>query len=201
MSAYPVMLDGVSLEALIVGGGRVAARKSASLLAAGASVRVIAPEIDAAIDSAAGPSLTIERRTYVQGDIGDAMLVIAATSVREVNARVARDARAGGRLVIVADAPEEGNCTTPATHRAGDVVIAVSTGGVPPVAARIRDCIASRYADRYAAAVAELGELRSRLLAAGDREGWRSVVDRVIDDGFCETVERGELAERMAAWG
>ena len=200
MSAYPVMLDGAALEALIVGGGAVAARKTASLLAAGASVRVVAPEIDAAIASSVGPRLTIERRAYDSRDIGSAMLVVAATTSRGVNAAVARDARARGRLVTVADAPEEGNCTAAATHRDGDLVIAVSAGGVPPVAARIRDCIAARYGSRYSVAVTELGALRSRLLGSGDRDRWHRFVDDVIDERFCETVERGELAERMAAW-
>jgi len=200
VSAYPVMLDGASLEALIVGGGSVAARKSASLLAAGATVRVVAPEIDPAIAASAGPRLTIERRSYAAADIGNAMLVIAATSSRDVNARVARDARDRGRLVNVVDAPEDGNCVSPATHRVGELVIAVSAGRVPPVAARVRDCIAARFGDRYALAVAELGALRSRLLAHGEREQWRRFADDVIDDRFCETVERGNLAERMAAW-
>ena len=200
MSVYPLMLDGASLEALIVGGGAVAARKTASLLAAGALVRVVAPEVDPAIASSAGPRLTIERRRYDSRDIGTAMFIVAATSSREVNLAVARDAHDRGRLVTVVDAPDEGNCTSPATHREGDLVIAVSAGGVPPVAARVRDCIAARYGHRYSVAVAELGALRSRFLAADDREGWRRLVDGVIDERFCETVERGELAERIAAW-
>ncbi len=200
MSAYPVMLDGASLQALVVGGGAVAARKCASLLAAGATVRVIAPDVDAAIASSVGPRLVIEQRPYASGDIGDETLVIAATSSRAVNARVGQEAQARGRLVTVVDAPHEGNCTSPATHRDGDLLIAVSAGGVPSAAARIRDCIATRYARPYAAAVSELGALRSRFLAAGDRDGWRRAVDDLIDERFCETVERGELPERMAAW-
>src|SRR5699024_1461921 len=119
---------------------------------------------------------------------------------RDVNARVGRDARARGRLAIVVDAPDEGNCTSAATHRAGDIVIAVSAGGVPPIASRIRDRIAARFAEPYAHAAAELAALRARFLDAGDRDGWREVVDTVIDTRFCEAVERGELADRMAAW-
>lgn len=200
MSAYPLMLDGASLRALVVGGGSVAARKTRALLAAGASVRLVAPAIDPALEDAVRPELSIVRRAYVADDIGDALLVIAATSSREVNAQVGRDARVRGRLVNVVDAPEEGNCSSPATHRAGDVVIAVSAGRVPTIAARIRDCIAARYAEPYAAAAAELGALRSRFLGSGDRESWSRIVDTVIDQHFCEAVERGELAARMAPW-
>jgi siroheme synthase-like protein len=200
VSVYPLMLDGAAIRALVVGGGAVAVRKTRALLATGASVRVIAPAIDATLAAAEGSRLVIERRAYRSGDIGDAMLVIAATSSRRVNADVARDARALGRLINVADAPAEGTCIVPATHRAGELVVAVSAAGVPTIAARIRDCIAARYAEPYAAAVAELGALRSRFLGAGDRDGWRRVVDSVIDDGFCDAVERGELTDRLEPW-
>lgn len=200
MSLYPLMLDGTVLRALVVGGGAVALRKTRALLTAGASVRIIAPAIDGAFAALDDARLTIERREYAPSDIGDALLVIAATSSRTVNARVARDARAHGRLVNVADLPEEGTCVTPAVHRTGDLVIAVSSGRVPTIAARIRDCLAARYAAPYAAAVAELSALRSRMLGAGDRERWRRVVDTVLDPEFCEVVERGELAARLDPW-
>jgi precorrin-2 dehydrogenase / sirohydrochlorin ferrochelatase len=200
VSLYPLMLDGMALRALVVGGGAVALRKTRALLTAGASVRVVAPAIDAGFAAIDQDRLAIERKNYASDDIGDATLVIAATSSRAVNARVARDARARDRLVNVADAPEDGTCVTPAVHRAGDLVIAVSAGRVPTVAARVRDCIAARYAEPYAAAIAELSALRSRILGGGDRQGWRRVVDAVIDREFCEIVEHGELASRLEPW-
>jgi len=200
VSAYPLMLDGAALTALVVGGGAVAARRTRALLDAGATVQLVAPRIDAAFASLDGSRLTLTAREYTPEDIGDATLVIAATSSREVNARVALDARSRGRLVNVVDAPEEGNCTVPATHRAGDLVIAVSAGGVPSIAARIRDSIADRYDDAYANAIAQLGSMRASLLASGRRTRWTALVDDVISDDFCEMVERGDLEERVATW-
>jgi siroheme synthase-like protein len=200
VTLYPLMLDGTALRALVVGGGQTAARKTRGLLGAGASVRVVAPMVVDTLANSEGPRLVIERRDYESGDIADAMVVIAATSSRAVNARVARDARANQRFVNVVDAPGEGTCVMPATHRAGELVVAVAAGGVPTVAARVRDCIAARFTERYAAAVAELGSLRAHFLARGDRSTWRTVVDEVIDDRFCDTVERGELAARLAPW-
>jgi precorrin-2 dehydrogenase/sirohydrochlorin ferrochelatase len=194
------MLDGTAMTVLVVGGGAVAGRKTRALLDAGATVRLVAPRIDPALRSLDVTRLSLEVRNYSTEDIGDAMLVIAATSSREVNARVALDARNRGRLVNVVDAPDDGNCTVPATHRAGDLVIAVSAGGVPSVATRIRDSIAARYDDAYAAAVAQLGAMRASLLASGERARWTELVDNVIGDDFCEVVERGELDDRVAAW-
>lgn len=205
MSAYPVMLDGARLEALVVGGGAVAVRKVRGLLAAGARVRVVAPDVHddlAALAAASGdePALTIERRVYASGDAGEALLVIAATDRRDVNARVAADARALGRLVNVADAPEEGNCATAATHRAGELTVAVSAGGVPAAAARVRDLVAERLDGRYAEALERLVALRRRVLAERGAAAWRAAVDDVIGADFCPAVESGVLAERLAAW-
>ena len=187
------------IRALIVGGGEVAVRKARALLDSGAGVRVVAPNVSASM-RALGGALAIVERAYAADDIGDASLVIAATSLRDVNARVARDARVLGRLVNVVDAPAEGNCVTAATHRAGDLVIAVSAGGVPKVAARVRDHIALRYSSEYADAVEALGALRADLLAAGQRERWTQLAEDVIGADFCDVVERGELAERVDAW-
>lgn len=200
MSAYPLMLDGAQLRALVVGGGGVATRKVRGLLDAGATVRVVAPAVCDALGAIASPRLTIERRAYATGDVGDALLVIAATDAREVNARVAVEARALGRLVNVADAPDEGNCATCATHRAGDLTVAVGAGGLPAVAARVRDLVAERLDDRYASALAGLLVLRRRLLADQGSDAWRAVADDLLGDDFCAAVETGVLPERMARW-
>ncbi len=200
MSAYPLMIEGGALRALVVGGGLVAARKTRALLDSGASVRLIAPKVDPALEGSAGIGLDIERREYASGDIGDAMLVIAATGSREINGTVARDAHALGRLVNVVDAPSEGNCATAAIHRSGDLVIAVSAGGVPKAAARIRDCISGRFGEAYAAAITELSSIRSKLLESGQQARWTAIADGVIDGAFCDVVERGEFTARIARW-
>lgn len=201
MSAYPLMLDGAAIEALVVGGGAVAARKARALLAAGARVRIVATVASDAVRALADDArCTLALRPYEPGDVAGATLVVAATDRRDVNARVAADARAAGRLANVADDPAAGNCATVAVHRAGDLVIAVSAGGVPTAAARIRDALAARFDDRYAAAVDALGALRRRLLASGDRAAWQRALDALVSDEFCARVERGGAAEEVAAW-
>lgn len=202
MSGYPVMLDGESVRALIVGGGPVAARKARTLLAAGATVRMVAPRVDDELTRLAErePRLTIERRGFAEGDVRDATVVIAATGERAVNARVAKVAREQHRLVSVADAPGEGNFVGMATHRAGDVVIGVSAGGVPRAAARIRDAIGSRIDVRYARAIAALRTLRRGMLDAGASAEWNRAVSALIDERFCAHVEAGTLVTEVDAW-
>ena len=53
---YPVALDVSGVPVLVVGAGPVAARKVAGLAAAGAVVRVVAPDVSAQLDRAPSPS-------------------------------------------------------------------------------------------------------------------------------------------------
>ena len=202
MSGLPVVLRADRLAVLVVGGGAVAARRAAALAEGGAQVRIVAPDVCEAVVKLAQrePRVTIARRPYAAGDLGDATLVVAATDDRAVNAAVAADALAAHRLVNVADAPEDGNCVVAAAHRAGELVIGVSAGGVPGAATRVRDAIAARFDGRYADAVGRLGELRRSLLGAGRREEWRRAAAELVPADFCEAVERGELAGRVSEW-
>lgn len=201
MSGLPILVEGSAIRALIVGGGTVASRKAAVLLDAGAQVRVVAPVLADALRAiaVAGRVELVERR-YERGDIGDAHLVIVATDDRAVNASAAADAYAAGRLVNVADAPADGSFATMATHRSGALVFGVSAGGVPGAAARIRDALAARFDSRYAHALADLAALRRTLLDRGDGAAWRAQAAGLFGDGFCEAVESGTLAERVASW-
>ncbi len=196
------MLHGDMIEALIVGGGAVAARKARSLLAAGAHVRVVATVVgnDVRALERECPRLAIAERAYVAGDVGSAQIVIAATDNQAVNQQVAADAHAAHRIVNVADDPARGNCRTTATHRAGDLVIGISAGGVPAAAARIRDSIAERFDERYGDAVASLAALRRRLLDA-DRGGqWHRASDALLDERFCDRVESGAFEKESGEW-
>lgn len=203
MSELPLMLHGDAIEALIVGGGPVAARKARALLMAGARVRIVAPELsaDARSLSDAYETLQLEERPYASSDIGSAQLVIAATSDRSINRRIADDAHAAHRLVNVADDPARGNCRTTATHRAGDLVIGISAGGVPSAAVRIRDSLAARFDDRYGNAVATLASLRRRLIDSGATDAWNRAAEALIDDRFCDRVERGTIDSEAEQWG
>src|SRR5437867_11639468 len=102
---------------------------------------------------------------------------------------------------MVADAPDAGNCVTPAVHRVGSLVIAIGTGGVRGAAARIRDEVAEQFDDRYGAAVADLTQLRGRLLTASGRARCGVAADALFGEDFCVSGAEAYLAERIAWWG
>ncbi|HMI47487.1 MAG TPA: NAD(P)-dependent oxidoreductase, partial [Gemmatimonadaceae bacterium] len=146
MSDFPIALHGERITAVVVGGGSVGTRKALALAGAGAQVRVVSPVVSAELDEAERlHRIVIVRDVYRNTHLENATLVIAATDSREVNARIALDANTRGKLVNITDHPDEGNFHSMAVHRSGDVTIAVTAGGVPGAAARIRDAIAERF--------------------------------------------------------
>ncbi|MFD1123885.1 bifunctional precorrin-2 dehydrogenase/sirohydrochlorin ferrochelatase [Lentilactobacillus raoultii] len=86
---YPVNLNLVNKSVVVVGGGKVAARKINSLLASNARVTVVSPQLDPKIDCL---SVYWIRRKYRVGDLKNATLIIACTDDRQVNQQVVKDA-------------------------------------------------------------------------------------------------------------
>jgi siroheme synthase-like protein len=161
---YGAWLDLEGRECLVVGGGEVATRRVRALVACGALVRVIAPEVTTALeDLAAAGAVMLERRTYQSGDAGTAHLVCAATPDREVNARVGRDGRAAGSLVNLADDPAGSDFHAAAVIRQGPIALALGTGGLSPTAtAALRTWLAGLLTPEHGHAVELLARARGR---------------------------------------
>lgn len=202
MTGLPIVVRGAAVHVLVVGGGAVATRKALAMLDAGFRVRVVAPAVaDALADrAAADDALQVDRRPFAPTDVAGAALVIAATDRREVNAAVADAAAARGVLVNVADDPDAGTFRTAALHRAGPLVVAVSAGGVPTAAARVRDAIAERFDARFGDAVLRLGTLRRELLDGGARDRWQDAARSLVGADFVSSVESGTFDERVRRW-
>jgi len=200
VSDFPIALHGERIIAVVVGGGAVGTRKARALVEAGAQVRVVAPVASSELEEAERlRQITLVREAYSREHLDRATLVIAATDSREINAQIAIDANARGMLVNISDYPDEGNFHTMALHRSGEVIIAVSSGGVPGAAVRIRDAIAERFDARYGRAVSALRGLRSRLIAGGE-DRWRTAAPKLVSDDFCSSVEDGSFTEKLDSW-
>ena len=155
---YPVSLDLEGRRCVVVGGGTIGAEKARGLLACGADVTIVSPTLDESLRSLA---VTWQRGTYRRRDLRGAFLVIAATSQRDVNERVHRDAERRGLLCNVADVPDLCNFILPAVHREGPIAVAVSTGGASPaLAKRIRSDVAAIVTPEHAELAARLERLR-----------------------------------------
>ena len=150
------------VRVLVVGGGAVAERKTNGLIAGGARPELISPNLTHELAQLlASRLITWQQRRYVSGDCQGAFLVVAATNDAAVNAQVAAEAAQLGMLANIGDNPASGNCTTTATVRRGDLLIAITTNGASPtLTARIRRELEAIYGEEYAALTAELRRVR-----------------------------------------
>lgn len=217
---YPVGLVVAGRPCLVVGGGRVAARKVAGLLRCGASVTMVAPDVDVAVrlleraplgehastgqTDAPGPAerlparLQVAVRRYRRGEAGRYRLVVAATGIAEVDRAVHDDAEAAGVWVNCAD--DGAHCTAilPAVHRDGSVTVAVSTGGASPaLASWIRRRIDSALGSHLGALAELLDEARHRIHQDGrstELVDWAALLDGPLPD----LVRQGRADEARA---
>ena len=153
---------------LVVGAGVIGEPKIGSLLASGASVRVIAPQASAAAaEWARAGAITWEARDFKTSDLDGVFLVIAATSSRDVNETIFREARRRNILCNVVDDPEHCDFYYPAVVRRGDLQLAISTNGQSPaLAQRIRRELEVQFGPEYGEWLEELGKIRQQLFAS-----------------------------------
>jgi precorrin-2 dehydrogenase / sirohydrochlorin ferrochelatase len=177
---YPVFLDLLHFECLLIGGGIVAERKAKTLCDANARLTIISPEITPKIqefvDSKHAKWIReCYHKKYLQGK----GLVIGATNNGAINKTIFEDCMEAGILVNIVDDPDHCTFIVPAVIRKGPLCIAISTGGAAPsVAAKIRRDIESSLCDEYVVLLTELQKLRSSIKALGivqKKEFWMSI--------------------------
>lgn len=176
---YPVELDVAGRACLVVGGGRVGARKALSLAECGADVTIVAPELSEA--ALAVPGARCERRPYRRGEASAYWLVVTATGDPAVDGAVYEDAVASRVWVNSADDPEHCTFTLPAVHRQGRVLVTVSTGGASPaLSSWLRDELSSCVGPEFAELAERLAARRTAIHALGEStegRGWAAVIE------------------------
>lgn len=162
----PIILDLRGRKALVVGGGRIAYRKALSLAEEGAHVTVVSPNfVD---DFSTMPNSMLIQRTFEPGDTLGFQLVITATGNHEVDQMIYDEANARGTWVNSADDPDRCSFYLAATHRDGNVIVAVSTEGKSPaLASHLRNTIAEQLPNNLANIALELDRQRSEIKNQG----------------------------------
>lgn len=142
MKLYPLMLSVEDRNAVVIGGGGVAARKVSDLVERGARVTVIAPDVDPAIIELQVQhpgQIEIVHRVYAPGDLQGAFIVFSATDDESVTERVFNEAGELNVLLNAVDDPDHCGFFVPSWFSRGGLVVAVSTSGISPaLAARLR---------------------------------------------------------------
>lgn len=197
---YPIVLRLESVPCLVVGGGRVAARKAAGLLECGAELTAVAPEFSPEMER-----LPLRRlaRPYARGDLAGFRLVLTATGLPSVDRAVFEEGEELGVLVNAADDVEGCRFFLPALLRRGPVTVAVSTGGTSPhLASWLRDRLGDGIGPELGAVAELLANARRRLKEAG-RSTQLADWESLLDDDLVRLVtagQLGEVQERTQRW-
>ena len=147
MEYLPIYLELKGASVLLVGGGNVGTRKARLLLAAGADLTVVAPQISeelaGLLEQAGGTWLQTEYDIDNHAEdglvhlFGHLALVVSATPSRSVNEHISNDARAHGIPVNVVDSPDLCTFIFPSIVDRSPLLIAISSSGRSPVLARL----------------------------------------------------------------
>ncbi len=193
---YPANLLVEGRRCLVVGAGRIAARKIAGLLAAGAVVHVVAPEAIAELQALADSGMvTMDTRGFVPADLDGAWLATTATGIPEVDRAVFEAAEERRVWVNSADDPAHCSFTLMSLVRRGDLVVAIGTNGrSPALAAWLRTKLTEELGPEYATVLDLLSEARESLRADGrssEVAGWQ----QALDSGMLDLVRAGRIGE------
>jgi uroporphyrin-III C-methyltransferase/precorrin-2 dehydrogenase/sirohydrochlorin ferrochelatase len=216
---YPLTLRLEGRRVMVIGGGRVAARRVPALLAAGAEVVVVDASPSSALLELVG-QLELLRRPYAPGDLAGAWLVHACTSDPQVQTAIAAEAEAAGIWCVRADDGALTTALTPASGFSDGVTVAV-TSGDPRRSAGVRDVVLDQLRDGSLAAprgragggrvvlvgggpgdpdlitVRGMRALREADVVVADRLGPRSLLDD-LPDGV-EVIDVGKSPRGQAA--
>ena len=190
MDFLPLLVDLKQGRCLIVGGGKVAARKASVLLQANARITVISPDIDDAL-----AKLIIHNAKQIQwlktpfddAYIHAQTLVIAATDDRAINQHIASLAKKRRIPVNVADSPEDSSVLLMSVLDRSPLLVAVGSSGASPVLSRqVRARLAALIPPTYAGLASLAGRFRDQAKKTFApklrRRFWESVMQGRVAD-------------------
>lgn len=138
MKYFPVFLDAKKINALVVGGGDVAARKIELLLKTTTKITVMSAQLSVSVERLINlHGLKHLAHQYEAGHLADITLAIAATDDTDVNKAVYDEAQTLNILTNVVDQPELCTYITPAIIDRDPMIIAMSSSGSAPILLRM----------------------------------------------------------------
>ena len=190
MDFLPIFLNVKGKLCLVVGGGEVAHRKASVLVDAGATVKVVAPELIDAFTGLHGIEYVAER--FKPGHLDGVVLAIAATNDSAVNQQVAQQARVRNIPVNVVDSPDLCTFIMPSILDRSPLMVAFSSGGTSPVLARmLRGKLEALIPQGYSRLTAFSARFRDTIKARIANPAKRRI--------FWENILEGAVAEKVLA--
>ncbi|MBR4903648.1 MAG: bifunctional precorrin-2 dehydrogenase/sirohydrochlorin ferrochelatase [Selenomonadaceae bacterium] len=195
MKLYPLNLDIENKSCVVIGGGEVALRKIRGLLAAGAIVKVIAPEICAGVEELfKREEISLVREKFSESMLGDEIILIAATDNSEVNRQATRAAMDKKMLVNVVD-KEGGNFNVPSQIRRGELLLTISTGATSPAFSKfVREMLESELDENFGTGLKIISEYRREVKRLLPNHKARKIFwEKFLTREVWEILKAGEL--------
>ena len=206
MALYPIFVEAAGRRVIGIGGGHVGAEKVRGLLAGGADVTVVSPELVAELrEHRDAGRIRHIARAYRESDLDDGYeLIMVATDDGAINAEVAA---AGKRRRIwgnAADDPKHCDFILPSVVRKGKITLAASTSGSSPaLARRLREELDAYLTEDMPALADLLADMRQEVRKRGIKiasDTWQQAIDgqlRVLLAQRRYGQARARLMERL----
>ncbi len=199
MSFSPIFLNLSDKKCLVIGGGQVAERKVLSLLAAGAQVTVISPNITENLQTLALARKGNNKIDYIPGkystgDIEGFILAISATGSKSVNELVRSEADKFKVLLNVVDSPEFCDFITPSVVNRGDLMVARSSSGKSPLLTKaLGELLDETLPAELAVLTDILGAVRNKLLKKQVKNDKKiEIYNALIDSPLLEWIRASQ---------
>lgn len=202
MKLYPIFVSLAHRAVLVVGGGAVAERKVAALLAAQAQVTVNAASLTPQLQRWVRDGLVSHRpESFRESWLEQVWLVIAATSDRELNSLVATLGELRRIFVNVVDDAQLSSFHVPAVIDRAPLSIAISSGGDAPMLARLVRERLETLLDHSLGALATLAaSLRKRIRARfPDMAARRRFYESLFSGSVAALLRQGRADAARAA--
>ena len=127
---FPLFMDISDKKIVVVGAGKIAARRVKTLVDFGAAIVVVAPQISPELEQLEQEhKITIIRREYQREDIYDAWMVLATTDNHKLNEEIYSVAKCLGALVNVASNREKCDFHFPGIVKKDSYVVGMNASG------------------------------------------------------------------------
>lgn len=200
MRYLPLFLDLAQRPVLVLGAGEVALRKLETLARAGATVRIVALEVSAAVaELAAAQGYPCEQRAFQPSDLDGVWVVIAATGDAQLNTELSAACEQQRILLNVVDDTPRCSAIFPSIVDREPLLVAISSAGQSPtLARRLRAMIEDLLPDGLGSLGGFLGRQRERVSArfpiVRDRQHfWDDVLARRPLGELVRELEHGRL--------
>ena len=203
MTGYPVMLNLEGKSVVVVGGGKIAARKISHLVDAEAVVTVISPKISITLKSYVQHNqIRWLKQPYSFNTLSRCypVLVFAATDSELLNRQIAADSRRIGAWANSVSASQDSDFHNTAVIEQYPLTIGISTNGTSPALLKMIKAQIEKAVGEHLQILSQwLGEVRPDIKANIESQAERhNFYEQLVQSDVLDLLQAGEVEAARA---